>query len=88
MEGVASNLIIRSACWHQLVTCVVGVLVLPRCEDDGKPMAMPYRFSNQRLKDLGLEFTPLEKSLYEAVVSMQKKGHLPIIAKQPITANL
>ena len=67
---------------------MVGVLILRRCQDDGKPMARPYRFSNQRLKDLGLEFTPLEKSLYEAVVSMQKKGHLPIIAKQPITANL
>jgi cinnamoyl-CoA reductase len=46
-------------------------------------MARPYGFSNQRLKDLGLEFTPIEKSLYEAVIGMQKMGHLPIIAKQP-----
>ncbi|XP_025820143.1 cinnamoyl-CoA reductase 1-like isoform X2 [Panicum hallii] len=57
--------------------------VTAKCEDDGKPMARPYGFSNQRLKDLGLEFTPIEKSLYEAVIGMQKMGHLPIIAKQP-----
>ncbi|RLN05175.1 cinnamoyl-CoA reductase 1-like [Panicum miliaceum] len=57
--------------------------VTAKCEDDGKPRARPYGFSNQRLRDLGLEFTPMEKSLYEAVISMQKMGHLPIIAKQP-----
>ncbi|OEL28051.1 Cinnamoyl-CoA reductase 1 [Dichanthelium oligosanthes] len=62
--------------------------VTAKCDDeDGKPMARPYKFSNQRLKDLGLEFTPLEKSLYEAVICMQNKGHVPIIAKQP-RANL
>jgi cinnamoyl-CoA reductase len=60
-----------------------GVVVLPRCEDDGMAMARPYKFSNQRLRDLALEFTPLKKSLYEAVIRMQKKGHLPIITKQP-----
>nr|CAB3480905.1 unnamed protein product [Digitaria exilis] len=58
-----------------------------KCEDDSKPRERPYKFSNQRLKDLGLEFTPLEKSLYEAVICMQKKGHLPIIEKQ-LRANL
>jgi cinnamoyl-CoA reductase len=56
--------------------------VTAKCEDDGKPMAKPYKFSNQRLKDLGLEFTPLKKSLYEAVVCMQQKGHLPVIREQ------
>nr|CAB3448294.1 unnamed protein product [Digitaria exilis] len=56
--------------------------VTAKCEDDGKPMAKPYRFSSQRLKDLGLEFTPLKKSLYEAVVCMQQKGHLPVIQQQ------
>ncbi|TKW42196.1 hypothetical protein SEVIR_1G367600v4 [Setaria viridis] len=56
--------------------------VTAKCEDDGKPMAKPYKFSNQRLKDLGLEFTPLKKSLCEAVVCMQKKGHLPVITEQ------
>ncbi|KAL6635324.1 hypothetical protein ACP70R_027995 [Stipagrostis hirtigluma subsp. patula] len=57
--------------------------VTAKCEDDdGEPMAKPYRFSNQRLRDLGLEFTPLRKSLYEAVICMQQKGHLPVIAQQ------
>jgi cinnamoyl-CoA reductase len=45
-------------------------------------MAKPFKFSNQRLKNLGLEFTPLKKSLYEAVVCMQQKGHLPVIREQ------
>ena len=60
---------------------LVRVLVC-RCEDDGKPMAKPYKFSNQRARELGLEFTPLKKSLYEAVVCMQQKGHLPVISQQ------
>jgi cinnamoyl-CoA reductase len=58
------------------------LMIYYRYEDDGKPMVKPYKFSNQRLKDLGLEFTPLKKSVYEAVVSMQKKGHLPVIREQ------
>nr|CAB3504105.1 unnamed protein product [Digitaria exilis] len=61
--------------------------VTAKCEDDSKPRERPYKFSNKRLKDLGLEFTPLEKSLYEAVICMQKKGHLPVIEKQ-LRANL
>ncbi|RCV08861.1 hypothetical protein SETIT_1G361000v2 [Setaria italica] len=56
--------------------------VTAKCEDDGKPMAKPYKFSNQRARELGLEFTPLKKSLYEAVVCMQQKGHLPVITQQ------
>ncbi|CAO2047072.1 unnamed protein product [Urochloa humidicola] len=56
--------------------------VTAKCEDDGKPMAKPYKFSNKRVRDLGVEFTPLKKSLYEAVVCMQKKGHLPVITQQ------
>ncbi|CAO2191329.1 unnamed protein product [Urochloa humidicola] len=61
--------------------------VTAKCEDDGRPMAKTYRFSNQRLRDLGLEFTPLGKSLYETVICMQEKGHLPVITEQP-RANL
>ncbi|KAG0535409.1 hypothetical protein BDA96_04G364100 [Sorghum bicolor] len=56
--------------------------VTAKCEDDGKPMAKPFKFSNQRLRDLGLEFTPLRKSLYETVVCLQQKGHLPVIQQQ------
>ncbi|CAD6249024.1 unnamed protein product [Miscanthus lutarioriparius] len=56
--------------------------VTAKCEDDGKPLAKPFKFSNQRLRDLGLEFTPLRKSLYETVVCLQQKGHLPVIQQQ------
>jgi cinnamoyl-CoA reductase len=43
-----------------------------RCEDGGgKPVARPYRFSNERLRDLGLEFSPVKESLYEMVISLQ-----------------
>lgn len=47
-------------------------------KDDGKPRAKPYKFSNQKLKDLGLEFTPVKQGLYETVKSLQEKGHLPV----------
>jgi cinnamoyl-CoA reductase len=66
-----------------LIPCVRRMLtmnILRRCEDDGKPMAKPYKFSNQRLRDLGLKFTPLAESLYETVTCLQKNGHLPLPA--------
>ncbi|XP_006649158.2 cinnamoyl-CoA reductase 1-like [Oryza brachyantha] len=56
-----------------------------KCEDDGKPMAQPYKFSNKRLQDLGLVFTPLKQSLYETVICMQHKGHLPVIVPQRLS---
>ncbi|CAO2201700.1 unnamed protein product [Urochloa humidicola] len=85
--GVATRYLCAAAVLHRAQ--LVGILrelfpqypVTAKCEDDGKPMAKTYRFSNQRLRDLGLEFTPLEKSLYETVICMQQKGHLPVIAK-------
>lgn len=54
------------------------VMVNYRCKDETKPRAKPYKFSNQKLKDLGLEFTPVKQSLYETVKSLQEKGHLPV----------
>ncbi|KAM0878898.1 hypothetical protein ACQ4PT_034598 [Festuca glaucescens] len=42
--------------------------VTAMCEDDGKPMAKPYKFSNQRLKDLGLEFTPLRENVMVPII--------------------
>uniref|UniRef100_A0ACD5YQ63 Uncharacterized protein n=1 Tax=Avena sativa TaxID=4498 RepID=A0ACD5YQ63_AVESA len=54
--------------------------VTDKLEDDGKPMARAYRFSNRRLKDLGLEFTPLKDSMYDTVVSLQQNGHLRLHA--------
>ncbi|KAK1621177.1 hypothetical protein QYE76_026694 [Lolium multiflorum] len=62
--------------------------VTSKYEDDGKPMARPYRFSNRRLKDLGLEFTPIRKSMYDTVISLQQKGHIPLPAPVPRRARL
>ncbi|KAE9453562.1 hypothetical protein C3L33_14530, partial [Rhododendron williamsianum] len=53
-----------------------------KCKDETKPRAKPYKFSNQKLKDLGLEFTTVKQSLYETVKSLQDKGHLPIPTQQ------
>lgn len=49
-----------------------------RCSDEKNPRAKPYKFSNQKLKDLGLEFTPVKQCLYETVKNLQERGHLPI----------
>ncbi|XP_047316928.1 cinnamoyl-CoA reductase 1 [Impatiens glandulifera] len=49
-----------------------------KCKDNGKPRVKPYKFSNQKLKDIGLEFTSVKQSLYETVKSLQDKGHLPL----------
>lgn len=42
------------------------------------PRAKPYMFSNQKLKDLGLVFTPVKQCLYDTVKSLQERGHLPV----------
>ncbi|KAK1620815.1 hypothetical protein QYE76_026332 [Lolium multiflorum] len=62
--------------------------VTSKYEDDGKPMARPYKFSNKRLRDLGLEFTPVRESLYDTVISLQQKGHIPLTAPVPKRARL
>ncbi|NP_001274901.1 cinnamoyl CoA reductase [Solanum tuberosum] len=49
-----------------------------KCSDETRPRAKPYKFTNQKLKDLGLGFTPVKQCLYETVKSLQEKGHLPI----------
>ncbi|XP_009354190.2 cinnamoyl-CoA reductase 1 [Pyrus x bretschneideri] len=53
-----------------------------KCKDNGKPRAESYKFTNQKLRDLGLEFTPVKHTLYETVKSLQEKGHLPVPTKQ------
>ncbi|KAJ8452865.1 hypothetical protein Cgig2_014628 [Carnegiea gigantea] len=47
-----------------------------KCSDEVNPRAKPYKFTNQKLKELGLEFTPVKQCLYETVKSLQEKGHL------------
>ncbi|CAN6164830.1 unnamed protein product [Urochloa humidicola] len=51
-----------------------------RCSDEVNPRKAPYKISNQRLKDLGLEFTPAAQALYETVICFQEKGILPVPA--------
>ncbi|OWM81869.1 cinnamoyl-CoA reductase 1-like [Punica granatum] len=53
-----------------------------KCSDEVNPRAKPYKFSNQKLKDLGLEFTPVKQCLYDTVKSLQEKGHLPLPTQQ------
>nr|CAD1825636.1 unnamed protein product [Ananas comosus var. bracteatus] len=53
-----------------------------KCSDEVNPRKQPYKFTNQRLKDLGVEFTPVPQALYETVKSLQEKGHLPVIPSQ------
>nr|WLJ58528.1 cinnamoyl-CoA reductase 1 [Cinnamomum aromaticum] len=49
-----------------------------KCSDEVNPRKKPYKFSNQRLKDLGLQFTPVKQCLYDTVKCLQDKGHLPL----------
>ncbi|CAL5051460.1 unnamed protein product [Urochloa decumbens] len=51
-----------------------------RCSDEVNPRKEPYKISNQRLRDLGLEFTPAAQALYETVICFQEKGILPVPA--------
>ncbi|KAF5741779.1 Bifunctional dihydroflavonol 4-reductase/flavanone 4-reductase [Tripterygium wilfordii] len=53
-----------------------------KCSDEKNPRKKPYKFSNQKLKDLGLEFTSVKQCLYETVISLQEKGHLPVPTQQ------
>lgn len=54
------------------------------CKDRLNPPVKGYRFTNQRLKDLGMEFVPVLQSIYETVRSLQEKGLLPVL---PTTTN-
>ncbi|KZV19492.1 cinnamoyl CoA reductase [Dorcoceras hygrometricum] len=49
-----------------------------KCSDEKNPRKKPYKFSNKKLKDLGLDFTPVKQSLYDTVKSLQENGHLPV----------
>nr|CAB3467280.1 unnamed protein product [Digitaria exilis] len=53
------------------------------CSDEVNPRKEPYKISNQRLRDLGLEFTPAAQALYETVICFQEKGILPVPAPSP-----
>ncbi|RWW17315.1 hypothetical protein GW17_00018760 [Ensete ventricosum] len=53
-----------------------------RCSDEVNPRKKPYTFSDQRLRDLGLQLKPVSQSLYDTVKSLQEKGHLPVMPPQ------
>lgn len=46
------------------------------------PRKQPYKFTNQKLRDLGLQFRPVSQSLYDTVKNLQEKGHLPVLSEQ------
>ncbi|KAE8783813.1 cinnamoyl-CoA reductase [Hordeum vulgare] len=50
-----------------------------KCKDEVNPPVKGYKFTNQRLKDLGMEFVPVLQSIYETVKSLQEKGMLPVL---------
>ncbi|KAK1388861.1 Epimerase domain-containing protein [Heracleum sosnowskyi] len=56
-----------------------------KCSDEVKPRVKPLKFSNQKLKDLGINFVPVKQCLYETVKSLQEKGHLPVSNDQQLT---
>ena len=58
-----------------------------RCSDEVNPRKQPYKFSNQKLRDLGLEFRPVSQSLYDTVKNLQEKGHLPVLGEQTTEAD-
>ncbi|KAF3776664.1 Cinnamoyl-CoA reductase 1 [Nymphaea thermarum] len=57
-----------------------------RCSDEINPRAKPYKFSNKRLVQLGLNFTPVRQCLYETVKNLQESGHLPV--PQPLNQQM
>ncbi|KAH9715801.1 Cinnamoyl-CoA reductase 1 [Citrus sinensis] len=52
------------------------------------PRAKPYKYSNHKIKDLGLKFTPVRQCLYDSVKSLQEKGHLPIPTQNQSNFNI
>ncbi|XP_048323005.2 cinnamoyl-CoA reductase 1-like [Ziziphus jujuba] len=53
-----------------------------KCSDEKNPKAKTYEVSNQKLKDLGMAFTPMKQCLYNTVKSLQDKGFLGLEQEQ------
>ncbi|PKA49411.1 Cinnamoyl-CoA reductase 1 [Apostasia shenzhenica] len=51
-----------------------------QCSDEVNPRKKPYEISNQKLRDLGLVFTPVTQALYDTVKSLQERGRLPAVS--------
>ncbi|XP_059073770.1 cinnamoyl-CoA reductase 1-like [Cryptomeria japonica] len=48
-----------------------------KCSDEVNPRKVGYKFSNQKLKELGLSFTLIKQCLADTVGSLRDKGFLP-----------
>ncbi|GLJ18250.1 hypothetical protein SUGI_0322800 [Cryptomeria japonica] len=48
-----------------------------KCSDQENPRKVAYKFSNQKLRELGLSFTPIKDCLTDTVASLRDKGFLP-----------
>ncbi|XP_057846136.2 cinnamoyl-CoA reductase 1 [Cryptomeria japonica] len=48
-----------------------------KCSDEVNPRKVGYKFSNQKLKELGVSFTPIKQCLADTVGSLRDKGLLP-----------
>ncbi|GLJ37377.1 hypothetical protein SUGI_0758460 [Cryptomeria japonica] len=46
------------------------------CSDPENPRKQAYKFSNEKMRKLGLSFTPMKKCLADTVASLQVKGFL------------
>ena len=75
--------ILSEACISVWLACRSWIALLRgRCSDEVNPRKAPYKISNQRLRELGLEFTPAAQALYETVICFQDKGVLPVSVDQ------
>lgn len=77
----AENVLHRGEVCEILAKFFTEYPVPTKCSDEVNPRAKPYKFSNEKLKDLGLEFTTVKQCLYETVKSLQEKGHLLVPAQ-------
>ncbi|VAI32772.1 unnamed protein product [Triticum turgidum subsp. durum] len=84
----AERVLHREDVVHILAKLFPEYPVPTRCSDEVNPRKQPYKMSNQKLQDLGLQFTPVNDSLYETVKSLQEKGHLPAPRKDILPAEL
>ncbi|XP_050939235.1 cinnamoyl-CoA reductase 1-like isoform X2 [Cucumis melo] len=53
-----------------------------KCSDEVNPRKKPYKYTVEKVKSLGMEFTPIKQCIYETVKSLQEKGHLPLPTSQ------
>lgn len=63
---------------HTLAQLFPQYPIPTKCSNELKPRVKPYKFSNHRLMELGLKFTPFKQGLYETVKSLQEKGFIPL----------